>query len=589
MKKSKLLAALALSLSLTLTSCSDDEKTSQNSATEKTTVAAPITKQVETSDLLSYIPAQTPVLFSYVHDGKHPLPQNFKNKMDDMYAALGEMIDTIYLDAIKKSAPADKAKEIDEFANKWLNAKGLEKMGFNIDEFEMAFYAVDLFPVLRLNLAKNNDMQAFVDELMAKANESKPDTATKNQDGKRTIYQFGDKEAKILVSLEGQKMVVSFSPTREVDKLMPKLLGFTKPSKSLTQGSQYKQTLAKYNYIPTGLYWIDMRQLADYFVNPNNHPTPMLDLLQVEDGKLSADCKTEILQMFDKMPRLVGGTTLFDEHVMDSHLILELTGGLGDKLSGMTGRIPSSPGAHELTYGFSFDIVGAKKIAMDFVNSVEASPYKCEFFSGINEKVATIKAKINQPLPPFVSNFKGVNIVINEVQLDMSQTEPKDIVKKLDAQLLLAVDSPQSLLGMAQSMMPELQKMGLEVGGKAVNVSKLIPVSGKQIPINLDNVFMAIGQETIGISLGLGSDKALTQTVASQSDKSIFNFDASATMFKNIYASMATFTGKYMSAEEKATMEKQNAISQKMLWWTRQVGDLTFTDRGLEINANIEY
>ena len=589
MKHNKILTALALTMSLTLSSCSDDSKTQESAQTLQKASAPLVSQKTQQSEILSYIPSDTPILVVFNKDPKHPLPQNFINKMDQVYNALGEMIQTVYLDAMKKTASPETTKTIDEFAQKWLNKDGFNKLGINMNDFELALYTIDLFPVLRLNLAKNNAMNELIDELMVKANTSKPDTASKKDVQGRTIYQFGDKEAKILVSLKGQEMVVSFSPTREVEKLMPKLLGFKKPSKNITQSSQYNDTMSKYKYISTGLYWIDMRALADYFINPSKHPTPMLDLLQVQDGKLSADCKTEILQMFDKVPRIVGGTTLLDEHAMDSHAIIEMKSDLGTQFSKMIGRIPNAITAHELAYGFSFDLAGAKQIAMEFVNRIEAQPYKCEFFTDINTKVSTLKAQLNQPLPPFVGNFKGINFVINDIEIDMSQKEPKDMIKSLKAQVLIAVDSPETILGMGQSMLPELQKLGLKVDGQAVNVSSLIPVSGKQMPVNLDNVYMAIGKQTIGISIGLDTDKDLTKTVAADARPTLFNFDVSAELYKNLYSSITLFSSTYMSDEQKQKMKQQAELTEKMLWWKKQMADVTFTDRGFEIKADINY
>ena len=203
MKHNKILTVLALTMSLTLSSCSDDSKTQEDTQTIQKAPAPLVSQKTQQSEILSYIPSNTPILVVFNKDPKHPLPQNFINKMDQVYNALGEMIQTVYLDAMKKAASPEIAKETDEFAQKWLNKDGFNKLGINMNDFELALYTIDLFPVLRLNLAKNNAMNELIDELMTKANTSKPDTASKKDVQGRTIYQFGDKEAKVLVSLKG--------------------------------------------------------------------------------------------------------------------------------------------------------------------------------------------------------------------------------------------------------------------------------------------------------------------------------------------------------------------------------------------------
>ncbi|MCF6319053.1 MAG: hypothetical protein L3J83_07210, partial [Proteobacteria bacterium] len=178
MKKNKLLIAMALSLSLTLVSCGDDkgdDTTDVNSATK--TVAEAVTSTNQASGLLSYIPADTPILFYYVNDPKHPIPQKLTDKMGKIFSSVGEIFKTSFLEGYKghmtKDSPDSDPEEIDAFINKWFSEEGFNKLGFAMGETEVAIYAVNLFPVARLNLAKTHAMGEVLDELMAKANEKK--------------------------------------------------------------------------------------------------------------------------------------------------------------------------------------------------------------------------------------------------------------------------------------------------------------------------------------------------------------------------------------------------------------------------------
>ncbi len=593
MKKNKLLIAMALSLSLTLVSCGDDkgdDTTDVNSTTK--TIAEAVTSAIQPSGLLSYIPADTPILFYYVNDPKHPIPQKLTDKMGQIFSSVGEIFKTSFLESYKgsitKANPDAKIEEIDTFIDKWFSEEGFNKLGFTMGETEVAVYAVNLFPVVRLNLAKTHAMEEVLDELMAKANEKKADTATKKKVDGGTVYQVGDKEFQAIVSLKGNALVASFAPTREVDNLMPSLFGLNKPAKSLVQSNNYQNTLSKYNYMSNSLIWIDFRQIADYFVNPSKHNSPMLDMMKVQDNVLSVDCKTEILQMFDKFPRLVSGSTVLDDNNMNSHMIIEMADGLGSKLAALTGRVPAVSGSPAMSYGISVDIAAAKTLALEFITQVETTPYKCEILTNMNEKASTIKEKLNQPLPPFVGNFKGVNIVIDELDLDLSKTDPSEMVKNLKAKILFAVDNPEALKGMAEMMMPDLQKLGLVAGGEAVNVSSLIPASGSQMPVNLDFVFMAMGSETIGLSLGEGTDVDLTQDVAQKGSSNLLTFRVEAELYKNIFEGISDMSDK-LPAEMKKQFAMQKLMMNDLIWWTSQSGSIDFTDRGFEIDIDYKY
>jgi len=590
MKKNKLITAMALTMSLTLTSCSDDENKNAQQVTTPNTNTSQVVQQVQgQSDIMSYIPAETPLLVLYAQDPNNPMPQKLVDNMGKVYSSVGDIIKMSISESMNKYSEDDpKHGEMSAFIDKWLSDEGIAKLGLSMEENEFAMYTIDLFPVARLTLAKSHKMGEVLDELMAKSNEDKAGTAVKKDVNGTTVYQFGDKEVQVLISLNGNSVAASFSPTREVDNLMPKLLGFEKPSKNIAQSSQYNDTISKYNYLGNSVYWLNLRQLADYFVNPSNHDTAMLDVMKIQDNMLSADCKTEILGMIDKFPRLVGGTTVLNNDNMNSHMILELTDGIGSKMATMHGRIPKTNSADSVTYGFSFDIAAAKNVALEFATNIETEPFKCELMANMNAQASQIKTQLSQPLPPFVGNFKGINLVIDELDLDMSKSEPNEMIKSLKGKVLLAVDNPEALQGMAMMAMPDLQKLGLKVGGGAINVSEMIPVKGTQIPINMDHVFVAMGTETIGVSLGEGTDPSLTQDVSSEADSHLLSLKITADLYKNIFASIGAVADN-LPEEAKKQLQLQQTVMKDMLWWKNESINIDFTDRGFEIGVDIEY
>lgn len=592
MKRNKLISAMVLSMSLSLISCGDkDTDVSQKS--EAMTATQSSSSSINTmSGIMEYIPADTPILATYVQDPKHPIPENLKKKAEKMYESIGDVMKMAMQENMKKYAEKsgqNGANKGSEFIDKWLSEDGLKKIGLSLDEMEFALYAVDYFPVLRMTLADSHSIEELFDELMGQANETDANAVVKKDVNGHTTYLFGDKEVKVMVSVKGNSIVGSFAPAREVEQLMPQLLGFNKPSKNIAQSNHYHDTVNKYNYLSNMLYWINFRELADVFVNPDQYQTPLMDLLEVRDNIFSADCKTEILQIVDKFPRMVGGYTLMQEHAINSHMAIELADGLGSKLSTMTGRIPSSTATDAaISYGFSFDIEAAKKLALEFVTQIEMAPYKCEYMANLNMQAQTFKSKLEQPLPPFVGNFKGANVIVNEMDLDLTQKDPSEMVKNLKAKVLLAVDNPEALKGMAEMMMPEIQKLGLKTGEKAVNVSNLIPISGSQIPVNLDHVFLAMGGDTLGASLGEGTDVELTKDVSAESLNELFNITISAEIYKTLFSGLSGLS-KNLGDEVQQQIDIQKNMMTEMLWWESETASMNFTDRGFEVKMNIVY
>jgi hypothetical protein len=587
MKHKRLTFAMILSMSLALISCSDEQQNVNKLATDGATTD--VVREVQSpAGIMEYIPADTPVLFVYAIDPNNPVPENLKKKVEKVYSSVGEIIKASMQENFKKYAKkAPKAEEMTALMDKWLSADGFKKLGLSFAENELAVYAVDLFPVVRMTLANTHSMNEVLDELLAKANESTADSASKKQYHGHTVYLFGDKELQVMIALEGNNIVASISAPREVDELMPKLLGFEKPAQNIAQSAQFQDTINKYNYLSNSLYWINIRELADYFVNPAMHPTAMLDILKIQDNMLSPDCKTEILDILDKMPRMVGGYKTLGEHSMESHAVLELEQGLGSLLATMTGRIPSVENENVLSYGLSFDLAKAKEVALKFVTSIEQQPYKCKMMQSMNTQATTLKARLSQPLPMFVGNFKGANVIIDNLELDLTSQIPAEMIKDLKARVLLAVDNPQALQGMAEMALPEFQKLGLKMGGDAVNVTSLIPVTGTQIPINLDHVFLALGEETIGFSIGEGTEIALKQSVSAESMQELLNFNISAEIYRDLFSSLDKIDKGSASANQGQFIMRQ--LMNDFIWWDSESASMNFTDQGFEIWANVRY
>ena len=100
MKMKHNLSALALAMTLTfgLTSCSDDSNPTEN------TVAKQVQSQSQQSDILSYIPADTPLLALYVKDENNMIAGNEKDQIE---------IITKYFE--KMLSPSDKTYNIKEY------------------------------------------------------------------------------------------------------------------------------------------------------------------------------------------------------------------------------------------------------------------------------------------------------------------------------------------------------------------------------------------------------------------------------------------------------------------------------------------
>ncbi len=192
--------------------------------------------------------------------------------------------------------------------------------------------------------------------------------------------------------------------------------------------------------------------------------------MQIEDNMLSPACKTEITAMIAKAPRMVGGSKKLTNDTINGSFVWEMDSALAADFATLAGRIPQGNPDATMAMGMSFDLASAKNLASKYIDQIINQPYACELLVQVNQQATELQAKLSQPLPPFVGNFKGFNFSLDELKLNMEAAKadnpnPKDMIESLKAQVYLAVDETEALLGMAQMMVPQLQGMEIKTDG----------------------------------------------------------------------------------------------------------------------------
>jgi len=244
----------------------------------------------------------------------------------------------------------------------------------------------------------------------------------------------------------------------------------------------------------------------------------------------------------------------------------------------------------------SFDLIGNQNLASKYVKDMIANPYACEFFAPMNAKATELQAQLSQPIPPFVGNFKGFNFSLDELKLNMAAANvdnpnPKDMIESFKTQIFLAVDETEALLGMAQMMVPQLQGMEIKTDGSLITLADQVPmISGKDIPIDVANLYAAVSTDTIGVSMGHVGGGSLSEKVQASGSAALMSFSASADGYKSLMEqifSMAEMPNMPESLKEELVMQKELTLD--MLYWQNQSMAMSFTDQGFSTNVNIKY
>lgn len=585
MKKMITMACMATAL----VACSDDPAEKQVSAVPAVQTAAP------KADILKYIPSDSPLL---VLSGlsSHLYPKRYVETMDTYMGHMTDymktMIDQGMEAAIAKNDAEKDAleKKVKPFVDKWFTGGDLSKLGFKMNESQIAMYTVDLFPVIRVKLAANNQLDALLTE--AQTEFDIPFTASDIQGMK--VRELAADKGTVLIGLDEDYLVLSMSPTPIKDQMINALMGFDKPSTSLAQdNSQLQQVKSKYGFTLDDMFIVDVAAAADYFINPGQHNSALLNFLQIEDNMLSATCKSEFTALVGNMPRWVAGSTGITDNSINTQFIFETDAEIGQDLAKLAGRVPAGNTQSAFAFGFSFDLLAAKEVAIKYAQRLADQPYQCEHLAQLNQNVTAMQAQLNQPTPPFVGNFKGLNFSLDDLKLNPAAVDagqPDQVVESFKAQLLLAVDEAQGMLGMAQMMVPQLAEVQLNTDGALVHLGDKLPVSGKDIPFDAEHFFGALTDNTVGISLGHPDGGGLSELVKSEGVNKLMTFSASGEGYKRIMEqvfAMAEMPG--MPEDIKKELMFQKDMTLNMIYWKDASGSINFSDKGLVIDSNMTY
>jgi hypothetical protein len=173
--------------------------------------------------------------------------------------------------------------------------------------------------------------------------------------------------------------------------------------------------------------------------------------------------------------------------------------------------------------------VSARDFARERVGAWVEAPPKCAAFSDIAANASDWQRALNQPIPPVVTNIRGLRVNIDHLLMGESGQ-----VEDAAGTLALFVRNPQMLLGMAQMFSPEVAAMGVEPNGEPK------PLPAGLIP-NMPKLaaFLALSDEAIGLSIGEGQQERLPEALTPhEPDGAIFAYTINFAGYSELMSTM---------------------------------------------------
>ncbi len=561
-------------LSALLVGCGDkDEATEVASATPRSAPG-------DGSELLDFISADTPYAVANTRRMPRAEAEELVAKYSAVMAAFGSVIDESLAEVMgDQSMPgaqlvAAAFKEITAD----LTPQGIEANGFRINSYG-AFYGLGVLPVIRIELDNEASFRAFVARVEARAGTDLPVYDFSGQ----SYWRIDVEDASIPMAVVDGQFVVGLVPADSLDSYLPHILQGERPQQSLAQSGKLDQLVNKFGFVGYGSGFVDVEQFtATLFGESEGTSREVWNSLAIPMPEISEICRSEITELVQRFPRIVFGYTEFTAQVMAQSIIVELAPDLAAELVELATAVPGlGVSRGMLAFGYGLDVAKAHTFLRSMADNRAAAPYQCEELQGLNE-VANNRDKLNAPLPPFVGNLKGLNLVVSEITLPEGGMGLPTGVR---ARAVVSVENAPSLYGMAAMMQPALAEITLQPDGVPVALPAGI------IPPVVEEPYLAMTDDAISASVGAGESAQLPSLMSAETfdPPPIIAFSYDMGLLAKLSRTSLQMAAATMDESGREALESQLAM---MDLYAEMIGAIdariSFTDRGVEMQQVVE-
>jgi hypothetical protein len=503
------LAALGAATLMTLAACSKSEDAAAVAVEEATAAAVSQTR----NSLFEYVPADTPYLLGNLQPPSDEVIDTFLQRvqpvLDSVQQELSKARETMDAKSAGSSESTSEQQHDDlgvqlmhavlmELDGK-LNRPGLESLGFDLQSHKV-IYGMGAFPVIRIGLLDAAALRQSIMRVLENAGISAAELDHQGVSYWRLIDEEDAQEpAGLYVSILADHLAISVFPPTAEEELLPAFLGVELPEDS-NAAARLAELNAEHGYTAFGSGILDLNKLLDEFITPGTVLSRTLAQSgELDPSSITPECKDEIRGIVNNTPRMTMGVTELTTDAVAIQYRIETAPSLAQQLGGLVAEIPLAKPLSDRVLEFSFGMrFGAVR---DFLRGKAAAimetPYQCEHLQDINSSASEAFTQLNQPMPPFVNNFRGLRLSLSEIMMTDS------IPENARGMAAVHVEQPEMFVGMAQMFLPDLSELTLAPNEPPVQLPEsMIPVPGII-------AFAALSQDAIGLSLGEGEEAGL--------------------------------------------------------------------------------
>lgn len=447
----------------------------------------------------------------------------------------------------------------------------------------MAFYGIGLVPVIRVELAKPENLRATIGRIEAKS-------GTKLDTGKVGGLDYwavrGDaSDAKLegVFAISGKQFVATIAPGKPSDADLRTLFGLDKPKQSLADSGGLAALNKKMNYLTYGSGYFDSARLVAILkAAPTPLETSFLAAIGEKKPQIDATCAAEYDQLAAAWPRASFGYTDLSTQHMGLRGVLEARADIAKDLMTLRAPMPGMGAVKDslANFGFSINLAKLPDLATQWADATAKSPWKCPALANLNAAAEKGKTTLSNPgVAGYAGMFHGFHLLADKI--DMKDGQP---IPDFSGIVVLGSDNPASLLAMAGNMVPGIATLGLKDDGAAKPLPAIpnLPLQGP--------MFAAMTKQALAIAIGQGEDAKIAAAMKSDpAQQPLFTGGGRG----ELYHLLANVIRK--SAQSLGDPAKQKELEQQAKMMDMYAGffkraDVTveLTEQGIELHESVD-
>jgi len=569
MKLTRTLAIFA-SIALLFTACSKESD------------EAVVAVKANTNPLLAYVPADTAYVFAALEPAPEEIINAYMERFQPVLDVMSKRINRFQSDYAAGEFEDDPRAKLatavlDELGGE-LNSENLKKMGISMQSHH-AFYAMGVFPVIRIGLSDAQALRDSIERIEAKMGFEMPE---KNLNGiNYWSVAEADMPVGVYIAILDQQLAISVFPASAEDSLLAAFLGQEMPAQSMASTNTLPIMNNEKGYTGYGSGILDLQKLGDEMLNPDSATHAYLGPnMHFDPTSLDAVCIEEIKTMVARTPRMTAGTTVLSSNEIGMRYELEIENSLASGLASLVSDIPvATDGDHLFSVSLALQVGKLRSFVLEKANTLVANPYQCELLQQLNRDAGDLVTQLNIPMPPMVNNLMGIRAKVDDF-------DPTTKIPQGSGLLALHVDKPEMFVGMASMMVPGFDTLDL------ANQSEPVKIPAEVMHMENLDVYALMSDSAIGIAVGEQHARDLGKFLAIKSQKNGTFLSLSYDMARQleIQAAMSEQLGMNFDGDHSPAGEFSEAVRTS---YTAMLGhsrvEMRFTSDGMIIDSNITF